>query len=93
LTEHTRAVEDICFEDYTYTTFYSCSSDSTIKKWNLQTGECLYTFTGHLTSVYKILCDVEENNLWSGNDNISFFIISIINNIIIFVIFNVFKLI
>jgi len=65
LTEHTRAIEDICFEDYTYTTFYSCSSDSTIKKWNLQTGECLFTFTGHLTSVYKILCDVEENNLWS----------------------------
>jgi len=65
LTEHTRAVEDICFEDYTYTTFYSCSSDSTIKKWNLKTGECLYTFNGHLTSVYKILCDVEENNLWS----------------------------
>ncbi|ORX85907.1 WD40 repeat-like protein [Anaeromyces robustus] len=65
LTEHTRAVEDICFEDYTYTTFYTCSSDSTIKKWNLETGECLYTFAGHLTSVYKILCDVEENNLWS----------------------------
>jgi len=65
LTEHTRAIEDICFEDYTYTTFYSCSSDSTIKKWNLQTGQCLYTFTGHLTSVYKILIDVEENNLWS----------------------------
>lgn len=33
--------------------FLSCSNDATVKRWNAETGECLETFYGHPSYIYR----------------------------------------
>ena len=46
----------------------SASADSTIKIWNLATGECLKTLEGHTNSVLRILL-IPNNKLISSSDD------------------------
>ena len=65
---HKRSVEDILITpsgDH----LYSCSSDSTVKKWDLKTGEELVSFVGHQTSVYAMFGLFDDDCIWSGNIN------------------------
>jgi F-box and WD-40 domain protein CDC4 len=40
--------------DSTFTRAYSDSKDNTIRVWNLQTGQCQHTLTGHTSIVIHI---------------------------------------
>ncbi|KAJ3001546.1 hypothetical protein HKX48_002814 [Thoreauomyces humboldtii] len=62
--DHTRAVEDIVFSDDGLHLF-SASSDTTIKKWDLGTGNLVATLQGHLTSVYVLA--LSDGCLWSAS--------------------------
>lgn len=47
---HTDCVRDLArlsFDD-----FLSCSNDATVKRWNIDPGECLETFYGHPSYIY-----------------------------------------
>ncbi len=59
---HTRGVEDLAV-DYASRILYSCSSDTTIRKWDIKTNALLGILDGHLTSVFSI--NFVEGNLWS----------------------------
>ena len=45
----------------------SCSSDRTIKFWDVSQGKCLKTYTGHSNSIYSIAFDREGEILASGS--------------------------
>jgi WD40 repeat protein len=47
----------------------SCSSDKTIKLWNLMKNECLRTFTGHTDEVKRLEISPDKSNLISGSDD------------------------
>jgi len=50
---HKRGVWDIAFSPVEKV-LASVSGDTTIKLWNLNDGNCLQTFEGHLASVLKV---------------------------------------
>ncbi len=50
---HKRAVTDLSFSKYAKV-LASCSTDKTIKIWNLNDFSCINTFEGHLSSVLRI---------------------------------------
>jgi WD40 repeat protein len=65
LSGHTRSVEDLIISpDGAH--LYSCSSDTTIRKWDLKTGEEIGVFVGHETSVYRLVASFDDDVLWSG---------------------------
>lgn len=35
--------------------FLSCSNDATVKKWSLESGECLETLYGHPNFIYRFV--------------------------------------
>ena len=47
----------------------SCSWDKKIKLWNLETNECLRTFTGHTNSVACLEISPDKSTLYSGSLN------------------------
>lgn len=59
------------------TEFLSCSNDCTIKRWDLNSAQCLQTYTGHTSFVYSVaiisqdqFASVSEDRslrLWSMN--------------------------
>ena len=52
---HTSAVLDVRLEEESIgNAAYSCSKDFTIKKWDLHTGACVLTFSGHGAAVNAI---------------------------------------
>jgi WD40 repeat protein len=62
---HRRSVEDVQITpDGLY--LFSCSSDGTIRKWDVKTMEELCVFEGHQTSVYRMIALWEQDVLWSG---------------------------
>jgi WD40 repeat protein len=63
---HKRSVEDLIITP-SGEHVYSCSSDSTVKKWDRATGEELASFVGHQTSVYSMFGLFDDDSLWSGN--------------------------
>ncbi|KAJ3343006.1 hypothetical protein HDU93_000176 [Gonapodya sp. JEL0774] len=64
--EHTRSVESLCIdENCEY--LYSGSSDTTIRKWLLQTGQEVALLKGHDTSVYWLWWDAGSGSLWSAS--------------------------
>ncbi len=47
----------------------SCSEDKKIKLWNLETNECLRTFTGHTDNVNCLEISFDKSKLYSGSDD------------------------
>ncbi|KXS20656.1 WD40 repeat-like protein [Gonapodya prolifera JEL478] len=64
LKQHTRSVEALCVDE-SMQYLYSASSDTTIRKWALETGEELAVLQGHLTSVYGVWW--ARGTLWSAS--------------------------
>lgn len=48
---HTDCVRDLSV--LMLSEFLSCSNDATVKRWNAETGECLETFYGHPSYIYR----------------------------------------
>lgn len=48
----------------------SASADFTVKLWNIETGDVLHTFTGHLGEVRSVTFRPNENLLASGGDDL-----------------------
>lgn len=48
---HTDCVRDLA--SLLNNEFLSCSNDATVKHWNAETGECLETFFGHPSYIYR----------------------------------------
>ena len=65
LSGHTRSVEDLVISpDGQF--MYSCSSDTSIRKWDLSSLEEVAIFEGHQTSVYRMTASFDDDILWSG---------------------------
>jgi WD40 repeat protein len=62
---HRRSVESIVI-DSEGRWMYSASSDSTIRKIDLRTGECERVMKSHETSVFSLLLSTDDESLWSG---------------------------
>lgn len=62
---HTRSVEDILIAP-DGKSLYSCSSDTTVRKWDLVTGDELERYEGHDTSVYGMTAAFDDDALWTG---------------------------
>jgi len=48
---HTDCVRDLA--KLSMEEFLSCSNDATVKRWNVDPGECLETFYGHPSYIYR----------------------------------------
>ena len=48
----------------------SASADFTVKLWNIETGELLQTFTGHLGEVRSVVFSPDGKLLASGGDDL-----------------------
>jgi WD40 repeat protein len=58
--KHAGVIQSICIDEK-YNTVISGSSDSTIKSWNLMTGELIHTFTGHVSTVLSVaICNKSQ---------------------------------
>ncbi|KAJ3329872.1 hypothetical protein HDU91_003734, partial [Kappamyces sp. JEL0680] len=62
MTGHRRSVEDL---EISPEYLYSCSSDASIRKWSLATGEEVGQLLGHQTSIYKLAGSFDDEILWS----------------------------
>ena len=60
---HCNWVNDICVMNE-YFSLISCSSDSRIKIWNLNTGRCSTTFIGHNDAAYGV-CENGKGLIYS----------------------------
>ena len=47
--------------------FVTGSNDDSIKLWNIYSGSCLYTFSGHKSFIKAILLDTCEKFIFSGS--------------------------
>jgi WD40 repeat protein len=56
-----------CLKHFSSSQIASCSLDKIIKLWNLETNECLRTFTGHTESVNSLEISFDKSNLYSGS--------------------------
>ncbi len=60
---HRGSVEDI--EISPDGSFLRCSSDSSVRKWDLQTGQDVCSLIGHQASVYRMVANWEDDVLWT----------------------------
>lgn len=51
---HNGTISMVCFDDYQRA--ISCSSDGSIKQWDLETGQLVRTFAGHTSDVVAVYC-------------------------------------
>lgn len=62
---HNGTINMVCFDDYQRA--ISCSSDGTIKQWDLETGQLFRTFTGHTSDVVAVYCLPDHLHLISAS--------------------------
>ncbi|KAK7576747.1 hypothetical protein V9T40_013033 [Parthenolecanium corni] len=65
LTGHTDCVR--CLAELSSTEILSCSNDATIRKWSLETGDCLDTIYGHPNFIYNFC--VRDNLIASSGED------------------------
>ncbi|KAF8608951.1 cell division control protein 4 [Ceratobasidium sp. AG-I] len=64
LAGHTHAVRDLAAHGRTAV---SASYDTTLKVWDIITGQCTWTLQGHSQKVYSVILDHERNQVISGS--------------------------
>ena len=67
LNGHTNTVR--CIIECEDTDVLTCSDDTTIRRWNRLTGECIRTYTGHSDWIRSIIYDRKTNRIFSGSDD------------------------